>query len=224
MLLRSASHLLFSGSAQCRRLSSGISEAAYVPLQELQAAYDEVLIRPWQFPPHVQRLHEIAESEQRLRQPFIDQGPLAHGQQTLLTARKVIYAIVGRSNPRFQICVTKFSCTQDFLERSAKELRAAMKGPTSRSPAKRRRGQAAQGLALEGPEALMLYALESLDSDHIPYHRISQQRLHHWAGLLQSVMSGCSATEAAEEPLTSEKPPFLSGAFLDGRLADPTEK
>eukprot|EP00931_Biecheleriopsis_adriatica_P094515 TRINITY_DN68154_c0_g1_i1.p1 TRINITY_DN68154_c0_g1~~TRINITY_DN68154_c0_g1_i1.p1 ORF type:complete len:257 (-),score=44.27 TRINITY_DN68154_c0_g1_i1:54-773(-) len=194
---------------------------AFAPIQELQAAFDEVLARPWRFPSHIQRLHHMAEAERCLRQPIVDQSSIAHGKSSLFAARKVVYAIVSRDNPRFQVCVTKFSCAQDFLERSSRELRRVFQGSAVRPPAKRRRGAASQGLALQGPEGLLIYALESLESDRISYHRVSHQRLHHWAGLLRGIMSSSPASASAEvspEALAddggSDKRQKVSSAFL----------
>ncbi|CAE7925971.1 unnamed protein product, partial [Symbiodinium sp. KB8] len=160
-------------------------------------AFDEVFLRPWRFPVHVQRLHDLAEAERRRRASVVDQSAIAHGQRSLLEARKVVYAIVSRDSPHLQVCVTKVSCAQDFLERAARELRATARGGSFTQSSKHRYGAAKTGLAFQAPEGLLLYALESLESAELPYHRLSQQRLHHWAKLLQGV-----TTETAGDPRT----------------------
>eukprot|EP00930_Biecheleria_cincta_P059627 TRINITY_DN45339_c0_g1_i1.p1 TRINITY_DN45339_c0_g1~~TRINITY_DN45339_c0_g1_i1.p1 ORF type:complete len:219 (-),score=42.87 TRINITY_DN45339_c0_g1_i1:2-571(-) len=188
-------------------MDAGAMDHAYAPVRELQAAYDEVLARPWRFPAHVQRLHQLAEAEKLLRQPLVDQQCVGQGKDALFLARKVVYAIVGRDAPRFHVCVTKFTCAQDFIERSANELRR--RTPTSSSPAaakRRRKGQASQGLALQGPEGLILYILESLESESIPFHRMSHKRLHHWASLLQGLHDQRIEPEEAAVAVTSPWP------------------
>ena len=51
----------------------------------------EALVNPGRFPPHVRRVHELAEVERRKRQRFVDQTALGPGLDTLFAARKVIY-------------------------------------------------------------------------------------------------------------------------------------
>ncbi|CAE7688043.1 unnamed protein product, partial [Symbiodinium necroappetens] len=137
------------------------------------------------------------QAERRRRASVVDQSAIAHGQRSLLEARKVVYAIVSRDSPHLQVCVTKVSCAQDFLERAARELRATARGGSFTQSSKHRYGAAKTGLAFQAPEGLLLYALESLESAELPYHRLSQQRLHHWAKLLQGV-----TTENAGDPRT----------------------
>ncbi|CAE7824856.1 unnamed protein product [Symbiodinium microadriaticum] len=174
-----------------------MARRALKPVERLQEAFDEVFLRPWRFPVHVQRLHDLAEAERRRRASVVDQSAIAHGQRSLLEARKVVYAIVSRDSPHLQVCVTKVSCAQDFLERAARELRATARGGSFTQSSKHRYGAAKTGLAFQAPEGLLLYALESLESAELPYHRLSQQRLHHWAKLLQGV-----TTETAGDPRT----------------------
>ncbi|CAE7719557.1 unnamed protein product [Symbiodinium sp. CCMP2592] len=164
-----------------------MARRALKPVERMQEAFDEVFLRPWRFPVHVQRLHGLAEAERRRRASVVDQSAIAHGQRSLLEARKVVYAIVSRDSPHLQVCVTKVSCAQDFLERAARELRATARGGSFTQSSKHRYGAAKTGLAFQAPEGLLLYALESLESAELPYHRLAQQRLHHWAKLLQGV-------------------------------------
>mmetsp|Transcript_44029 Transcript_44029/g.82309 ORF Transcript_44029/g.82309 Transcript_44029/m.82309 type:complete len:191 (-) Transcript_44029:76-648(-) len=160
---------------------------ALAPVERLQEAFDEVLLRPWRFPEHVQNLHQVAEVERAQRAAVVDQSAIAPGKRTLLELRKVVYAIVSRESPHLQVCVTRVCCAQDFLERAARELRADMRGGSFTQSSKHRYGAAKTGLAFQAPEGLLLYALESLDSADLSYHRLSQPRLHCWAKLLQGV-------------------------------------
>ncbi|CAE7266203.1 unnamed protein product, partial [Symbiodinium sp. CCMP2456] len=89
-----------------------MARRALKPVERLQEAFDEVFLRPWRFPVHVQRLHGLAEEERRRRASVVDQSAIAHGQRSLLEARKVVYAIVSRDSPHLQVCVTKVSCAQ----------------------------------------------------------------------------------------------------------------
>lgn len=174
---------------QLRHLASAVSAlgAAGAPLDQLQGTFDEVLLRPWRFPPHVQRLHGRAEAERQQRQDLVDQSAIGAQRQSLF-ARKVVYAIVGRESPHIQVCVTKYSCAQDFFERSVQELQRTARSHGSRNTSSGRRKNAAKsGLALQNPEGLLLYVLESLDSGDIPYHRICDLRLRHWAQLVRDL-------------------------------------
>ena len=50
--------------------------------------------------------------------------------------------------------VTKYSCAQDFYERSVRELQRNVVAPSSYCTTKRRKNAAKLGLALENPETL----------------------------------------------------------------------
>ncbi|CAK9094053.1 Uncharacterized protein SCF082_LOCUS44221 [Durusdinium trenchii] len=177
---RSAFRTLVRGRAFASQSAFSDLGPTWAPMEQLQATFDEVLLRPWRFPPHVQELHRMAVLERQQRQRVVDQAPVAAERQALL-ARKVVYCIMGRESPRVQVCVTKVSAAQDFMERSLHELQRAAAAAQSGKLPKRRSNAAKSGLALEHPENLLLYVLESLASPDIPYHRICQERLRHWA-------------------------------------------
>eukprot|EP00747_Dinoflagellata_sp_TGD_P042719 gnl/TRDRNA2_/TRDRNA2_142255_c0_seq1.p1 gnl/TRDRNA2_/TRDRNA2_142255_c0~~gnl/TRDRNA2_/TRDRNA2_142255_c0_seq1.p1 ORF type:complete len:153 (+),score=11.35 gnl/TRDRNA2_/TRDRNA2_142255_c0_seq1:80-538(+) len=149
---------------------------AFSPVFELQTLYDEILARPERFPANVQRIHSLAQAERRRRQPIVDQSPLGQGRNALLSARKVIYVILSRNDTRTQLCATRFSCAQDFLERSAR-AHGKKRGP-------------GRWLASQGLENLWLYTLESLHGDGIFYHKAVGPRLHFWARALEDPSRG----------------------------------
>eukprot|EP00913_Durusdinium_trenchii_P024351 g22861.t1 len=122
----------------------------WAPMEQLQATFDEVLLRPWRFPPHVQELHRMAVLERQQRQRVVDQAPVAAERQALL-ARKVVYCIMGRE-PR---------------ERSLHELQRAAAAAQSGKLPKRRSNAAKSGLALEHPENLLLYETTSAHSSSL---------------------------------------------------------
>lgn len=165
-----------ANAATAETLTKLLGPETYAPLHSLQQVYDEVLARPSRFPIHVRRVHQLAIEEQRRRQAVVDQSPLEGGCQALFTARKVIYVIIARSDSRLQLCATRFSCAQDFVERSA------------RSHGKKR--GLGRWLASQGYDNVLLYTVESLRSDQTPYGRIASRRLNHWSALLQDFHRG----------------------------------
>merc|ERR1712194_108330 len=180
-----------------RNLGVPAGPAVYGPIYELQAAYDELLVRPWRFPEHLQRIRQVVEAQRTERQALVDQSNLDAGCSALLTARMVVYAIVGRDNPRVQVCVTRYSCAQDFLERSAREAQK-MLNRGSRPPKRRRGASAKNGLVFQSPEGLLLIPLESLSSPALHYHKIANPRLHHWAELLHDLDTSLSRATAGK--------------------------
>eukprot|EP00927_Polykrikos_kofoidii_P022146 TRINITY_DN20733_c0_g1_i1.p1 TRINITY_DN20733_c0_g1~~TRINITY_DN20733_c0_g1_i1.p1 ORF type:complete len:231 (+),score=24.56 TRINITY_DN20733_c0_g1_i1:74-766(+) len=165
-----------AGGAFADAPSTPSGPRAFAPLHDLQAAYDEILAHPSRFPLHVQRVHHLAREEQRRRQEIVDQSSLGAGCEALFTARKVIYVITGRNDTRFQVCATRFSCAQDFLERFAK------------SHGKKR--GFGRWLASHGFGNIFVYTVESLQSEQTPYNRIAHRRLKRWSEVLEDVQSG----------------------------------
>ena len=143
-------------------------EAALGPMDQLQRTFDEVLVRPGRFPGHVQSLHWLAQEERQRRQRVVDQSNIGPGLQTLLRARKVVYAILSRDTAHVQVCVTRVSCGQDFLEQLS-----------GKKPGARRLAFSDQGL--------LLYVLESVNSHEIPFHRLAEPRLLRWATKVRSL-------------------------------------
>eukprot|EP00971_Amphidinium_carterae_P281837 5594657-Amphidinium_carterae.1 len=183
VLARLSSTLDEGQAAAMLKLPPGME--SYSSVYALQDTYDQVLTHPELFPPHIRRAHSLLTRERANRQRFVDQTPIEAGRNALFMARKVVYVIVARHDSRMQLCATRFSCAQDFVERASRASTARLRGDN-------------RWLTVQGFDNLILLILESLDSERISYRQLAGPRLTYWADLLQDYSQGLDAYSSGD--------------------------